>query len=49
MPGYIWMFSNCAVTSSYVLYMKFAMNELKLDKTAMAAYNNGAHHSLPAT
>eukprot|EP00300_Choanocystis_sp_HF-7_P007906 c15580_g1_i1.p1 GENE.c15580_g1_i1~~c15580_g1_i1.p1 ORF type:complete len:330 (+),score=62.86 c15580_g1_i1:42-1031(+) len=38
--GYLWMLCNCAVTASYILYMKLAMDTTKLSKDGMALYNN---------
>jgi len=38
--GYIWMILNCITTSSYVLYMRYASNNIKLSKFGMVYYNN---------
>jgi len=38
--GLFWMAANCAATSGYILYMKFATKNIKLSKFGMVFYNN---------
>jgi GDP-mannose transporter len=38
--GYFWMVSNCLLTSSYTLYMRYASVNINLPKLGMVYYNN---------
>jgi GDP-mannose transporter len=38
--GLFWMLANCASTAGYVLYMKFATQQVQLSKFGMVFYNN---------
>jgi GDP-mannose transporter len=38
--GVFWMAANCITTAGYILYMKFATNNVKLTKFGMVFYNN---------
>jgi len=38
--GYMWMFINCGLTASYVLYMKVAIKATKLTEFGLVFYNN---------
>ena len=38
--GYFWMITNCVMTASYTLYMRFASRNIKIPKLGMVFYNN---------
>ena len=38
--GYFWMLTNCVMTASYTLYMRFATRSIKIPKMGMVFYNN---------
>lgn len=38
--GYFWMISNCIMTASYTLYMRYASRNIKIPKMGMVFYNN---------
>ncbi len=38
--GYFWMITNCIMTASYTLYMRYASRNIKIPKMGMVFYNN---------